>query len=139
MTVQHFSIGRSALQRVAELEATREYDLVTAFDTIHDQAKPRQVLRSVERALRDDGMFLMVDIAASSDVADNVDHPLRPTAYFFSVMHCMTVSLAVGGEGLGTAWGEQKAVELLREAGFSHIDIRRVDGDMLNAYYFVTK
>jgi SAM-dependent methyltransferase len=124
---------------VAELTEERAYDLITAFDAIHDQARPRTVLAAIERALRDDGLFLMVDIAASSDVADNVEHPLGPTIYFFSVMHCMSVSLAVGGEGLGTAWGEQKAVELLEEAGFTSVDIRRVEGDILNGYFFVRK
>jgi 2-polyprenyl-3-methyl-5-hydroxy-6-metoxy-1,4-benzoquinol methylase len=130
---------RFEVRDVSQLDAESEFDLVTAFDTIHDQARPRQVLREVARALRPDGVFLMVDIAASSDVADNVAHPLGPMLYFISVMHCMSVSLSVDGEGLGTVWGEQKAVELLVEAGFSTIDIKRVEGDIMNSYYFVRK
>ena len=43
---------------------------------------------------------------------------MAPLMYTISTMHCMTVSLAYGGEGLGTAWGEQLAIEKLTKAGF---------------------
>jgi SAM-dependent methyltransferase len=123
---------------VADLDATDSFDLITAFDTIHDQAQPRKVLREIADALRLGGTFLMVDIAASSHVEDNIDHPLGPTLYTFSTLHCMTVSLALDGEGLGTAWGEQKARELLAEAGFDRVDVRQVEGDIFNNYYVAT-
>ena len=124
---------------VATLEADRAYDLVTAFDTIHDQVKPREVLRRIARAVRPDGVFLMADIAGSSDLARNLDHPLAPMLYTYSVTHCMTVSLAHGGEGLGTMWGEEKARELLAEAGFRSVDVKQIEGDPLNSYYIVRK
>jgi len=120
---------------VTNLDAPGRFDLITAFDTIHDQAHPRKVLKEIANALRPDGTFLMVDIAASSNVEDNIEHPLGPTLYAFSCLHCMTVSLALGGEGLGTAWGEQKARELLAEAGFDDVDVRQVEGDIFNNYY----
>jgi Zn-dependent membrane protease YugP len=59
--------------------------------------------------------------------------------YTISLYHCMTVSLAEGGVGLGAMWGEQKARELLAEAGFTSIDVQRVEGDVLNNYYIATK
>jgi SAM-dependent methyltransferase len=120
---------------IADLDAADRFDLITAFDTIHDQAQPRKVLREIAKALRPQGSFLMVDIAASSNVEDNIEHPLGPTLYAFSCLHCMTVSLALDGEGLGTAWGEQKAQELLAEAGFDRVDVRQVEGDIFNNYY----
>jgi SAM-dependent methyltransferase len=123
---------------VADLDASDSFDLITAFDAIHDQAQPRKVLREIAEALRPGGTFLMVDIAASSNVEDNIDHPLGPTLYAFSTLHCMTVSLALDGEGLGTAWGEQKARELLAEAGFGRVDLRQVEGDIFNNYYVAT-
>jgi len=52
-----------------------------------------------------------------------------------STMHCMTVSLAQGGEGLGTVWGEQKARELLTEAGFVEVSVHQLEGDIANNYY----
>lgn len=49
---------------------------------------------------------MCVDITASSTLADNLDHPLGPFLYtIISCMHCMTVSLAAGGMGLGTMLG----------------------------------
>jgi hypothetical protein len=97
------------------------------------------VLNNVARALKPDGTFLMVDIQASSRVHENLDHPMAPFLYATSVLHCMTVSLAQGGEGLGTMWGEQRALELLAEAGFRNVDVRQLEGDIFNSYYIARK
>ncbi len=120
------------LNRMDEPDA---YDLIAAFDVIHDQAQPRVVLRNVARALKPGGTFLMVDIKASSYVHENLDHPMAPFLYSTSTLHCMTVSLALDGEGLGTMWGEQKALELLSEAGFTDVVVREIEGDIFNSYY----
>lgn len=111
------------------------YDLITAFDTVHDQAQPAQLLASVAKALRPEGQFLMVDIAGSSHLHKNLDHPLAPLFYTVSTMHCMTVSLALDGAGLGTMWGEEKAREMLSEAGFTKINVMHLPDDIENAYY----
>jgi hypothetical protein len=54
-------------------------------------------------------------------------------------MHCMTVSLAEGGMGLGAMWGEQKAREMLSGAGFTSIEAAHVDGDRVNMYLIAAK
>ena len=115
------------------------FDLVTAFDTVHDQARPTKLLEAVADAVADDGVLLMGDIAFSSDLEDNIGNPLAPTVFAFSVFHCLTVSLAYGGEGLGTAWGEQKAVAMLTAAGLGDVDIAQVEGDPLNVYYIARR
>ena len=97
------------------------------------------MLKGIADSLKSDGVFLCVDIAASSDVADNVDHPMGPFLYAISTMHCMTVSLALNGEGLGTVWGEQKARQMLADAGFTDVQVERVEGDVLNNYYIARK
>jgi len=97
------------------------------------------VLLSVARALRPGGTLLMVDVRASSELPDNVEHPFGPFLYGMSTMHCMTVSLALGGAGLGTAWGEQKALAMLGEAGFSRVEVHRLADDPLNNYYLARK
>ena len=119
----------------AEMRDNARYDLITAFDAIHDQAKPRQVLKGIAKALRPDGIFLMQDIRASSHVHQNMDHPVGPFTYTVSCLHCMTVSLALGGEGLGAAWGEEKALELLAEAGFRDLRVHQLPHDFLNNFY----
>lgn len=123
----------------AQLHAVDWYDLVTAFDAIHDQAHPARVLRGVARALRPAGTFLMGDIRASSDLAENIDRPFAPFMYTISCMHCMTVSLALGGEGLGAMWGEQRACQMLAEAGFTQVAIAQITADTGNNYYIATK
>ncbi len=130
---------RFAARDVAALDEAGRYDLITGFDVIHDQARPADVLREVARALRADGTFLMVDIRASSELQDNVAHPLGPFLYGMSTMHCMTVSLALKGAGLGTVWGEQTALAMLREAGFARVDVYRLADDPLNNYYVARK
>lgn len=66
---------------------------------------------------------------------DNVDHVLGMFLYTVSTMHCMTVSLSLDGDGLGTAWGEQRARQMLAAAGFASVQVRHVDTDIWSAYY----
>ena len=113
--------------------------MVTAFDAIHDQAAPAAVLQGLSDALKPDGVFLCVDVAASSHLEENVDHPLGPVIYTISTFHCMTVSLALDGAGLGAAWGEQTAHAMLADAGFTSVDSHRVEGDPFNVYYVARK
>ncbi len=115
------------------------FDLVTTFDAIHDQGRPRSVLKGIHRALKEDGVFLMQDIRASSRLESNLEHPLGTFLYTVSCMHCMTVSLAQGGEGLGTMWGREKAGELLREAGFASVEVHELPHDFQNDYYIMQK
>jgi 2-polyprenyl-3-methyl-5-hydroxy-6-metoxy-1,4-benzoquinol methylase len=124
---------------VATLEGPPNFELITAFDVIHDQAHPRRVLKGIADSLKQNGVFLCVDIAASSSLGENMGHPLAPLLYSVSTLHCMTVSLALNGEGLGAMWGRQKAKELLHEAGFRQIDVKSVEGDIFNAYYIARK
>ncbi|HLB26693.1 MAG TPA: class I SAM-dependent methyltransferase, partial [Dehalococcoidia bacterium] len=131
--------ARFEAKDAATLDEPGRYDLITAFDAIHDQAQPTRVLRAIAEALRPDGVFLMVDIAASSNLHENIDHPLGPALYAVSTMHCMTVSLALNGEGLGTMWGEQLARQKLAEAGFTRVDVKQVPGDFINNYYIAKK
>jgi 2-polyprenyl-3-methyl-5-hydroxy-6-metoxy-1,4-benzoquinol methylase len=87
---------------ISELDAPESYDLVTAFDVIHDWKAPAQVLDQVHASLPSGGIFLMQDIRASSHLEQNMDHPIGPFLYAISTMHCMTVSLSQSGKGLGT-------------------------------------
>jgi 2-polyprenyl-3-methyl-5-hydroxy-6-metoxy-1,4-benzoquinol methylase len=127
------------VQDLTRMEDRGAYDAVLAFDVIHDQAQPREVLRRVAQALRAGGLFLMVDIKASSHVHENLVHPLAPFLYGTSLLHCMTVSLALGGEGLGAMWGEQRAYALLAEAGFGQVDVHEIPGDPFNNYYLARR
>lgn len=127
-----FSVADAAL-----MEEVAAYELITAFDAIHDQARPRTVLANIRRALRPDGLFLMQDIATHTEVADNLQHPLGAFLYTLSFTHCMSVSLAQGGAGLGTCWGRRQARELLEDAGFREPELHSLPHDILNDFYLV--
>jgi ubiquinone/menaquinone biosynthesis C-methylase UbiE len=115
------------------------FDFITTFDAVHDQAQPLNVLKGIYRALRPDGTYLMQDIKGSSHVHNNLNHPLGTFLYTISCMHCMTVSLAQGGEGLGAMWGEEKTREYLTRAGFRSVEKRELAHDIQNNWYLVCK
>lgn len=122
-------------QDVANFDHEDHFDLITAFDAIHDQANPEKVLENIKRSLKPEGVFLMQDIAGSSKLENNLDHPLAPFLYTVSCLHCMTVSLALEGRGLGAMWGKEKAIEMLKEAGFSKVDVNQLPHDPINYFY----
>lgn len=124
---------------VAELEADPPLGAAFAFDAIHDQADPGRVLARIHQALAPGGVFFMVDVRASSRLERNVGNPLAPWLYGVSTLHCMTVSLAEGGAGLGTAWGEELALDMLAEAGFVGVEVNQIPGDPVDSLYVCRK
>jgi ubiquinone/menaquinone biosynthesis C-methylase UbiE len=126
------------VQDVEHFPENEKFDLVTAFDAIHDQAAPAKVLENIRGAVKDDGIFLMQDIGSSSQLENNTKHPLGPFLYTVSCLHCMTVSLALDGHGLGAMWGKEKAIEMLNHAGFPNVDVKQLPHDPIN-YYYIAK
>ena len=124
------------VSKILDPSTNLSFDLITAFDAIHDQAEPSTVLRNIASLLKpDDGIFLMQDILSSSLLKNNIDHPLGIFLYTISCIHCMSVSLAQDGIGLGAMWGKEKAVEMLKEAGFTKVDVKQLSHDFQNYYY----
>jgi SAM-dependent methyltransferase len=126
---------RFAALDAAQLDEPSRYDLICTFDAIHDQADPARVLGNIRRALRPGGVYLMQDIRASSELHNNLDHPVAPLLYTISTIHCTSVSLAQGGVGLGTMWGEELALKMLAAAGFSNVEVKQLPHDFMNNFY----
>ena len=124
---------------VAQLPPEPPFGAVFAFDAIHDQVDPAGVLARVHAALEPGGVFVMFDIRASSRLEDNVGNPLAPWLYGVSTLHCLTVSLAHDGAGLGTVWGEQMARRMLGEAGFVDVSVEEVPDDPFDSLYLAHK
>jgi SAM-dependent methyltransferase len=131
--------SRFDVQDAAALDLVDACDFIVTFDAIHDQADPARVLANIWRALRPDGTYLMQDISGTGRLEKDLEHPIGPFLYTVSTMHCMTVSLAQGGAGLGTMWGEELATRMLREAGFTSVRVERLPHDFQNLYYVARK
>lgn len=98
-----------------------KYDIITTWDVVHDAVDPLGLLRAIRQALKPDGIYICLEINASHNLEENAG-PLGAMFYSFSVLYCMTTSLAHHGEGLGTAGAnEQKLRELCQDAGFSAV------------------
>lgn len=134
--VEFAAVDLGDFDQTAEPES---FDFITTFDAVHDQGKPLNLLKGIHRALKRDGVYLMQDIKGSSHVYHNMDHPIGTFLYAVSCLHCMTVSLAQGGEGLGAMWGEEKTREYLQRAGFRSVEKHELAHDIQNNWYVVRK
>ncbi|HWN33462.1 MAG TPA: class I SAM-dependent methyltransferase [Pseudonocardia sp.] len=111
------------LADAAELVTEHPFDLVTAFDSVHDQRSPGQVLRAIHHALAPDGVFLLVDGNFSSHLEHNLDNRYATLSYAISLLFCLPTSRVEGGGGLGAVWGRELATEMLTAAGFTEIRV----------------
>jgi ubiquinone/menaquinone biosynthesis C-methylase UbiE len=135
--LEFVKLDAASLSENAALEGY--FDYVTAFDAIHDQTRPQEVLTGIYYILAPGGLFSMVDIAAGSNPAENLSHPMGPFLYAVSLMHCLPVGLVDGGAGLGMMWGREKAIEMLKHAGFRKIQVRQIPDDPFNYHFFCRK
>ena len=128
----HILDAATLAEREEFLEA---FDYICAFDSIHDQSRPLETLQGIRNMLAPGGMFSMIDIKATSKLAENLDHPMAPFLYTVSLMHCMPVGLNGNGAGLGMMWGREQAEALLKKAGFGHVDVVEMEHDPFNLHY----
>jgi ubiquinone/menaquinone biosynthesis C-methylase UbiE len=135
---------RSSTPNLEFVEAAAEsipvkppFDLVTTFDVIHDLADPLAGLARIRAALSEGGQYLMMEPNAATRLEDNL-HDRGALLYGVSTLHCMTQSLAVGGEGLGAAWGREMAAEYAHRAGFSTFTVLDDITNKFSAFYLLT-
>jgi SAM-dependent methyltransferase len=96
------------------------HDLICTFDCIHDMVDPLATLRAIQAALAPDGVYIWSEPNTSDNPLEN-RNPVGKAFACASPLHCMTVSLAHGGAGLGNSLGERGVRELAEEAGFSRV------------------
>lgn len=99
------------------------WDFVSAFDCIHDLGNPDAVLGRVREALAPGGTFLMVEPRVGERLADDVANPFARMLHGISCLHCVPVSLAQGGPGLGACWGTAAARRAATRAGFGRFQM----------------
>ncbi len=111
-----------------------KFDVISTFDVVHDAADPAGLVAGIRRSLTDEGSYLWLEINCADDPADNVG-PIATVMYGFSVLYCMTTSLAQGGTGLGTCGCPPAVVERFgHAAGFGSVHEVPI-GDPFNRLY----
>lgn len=123
----------------AALVADEPFDAVFVFNALHDQASPEGMLARIHEALAPGGLLILNEPRLSSRLEENIGNPMAPFIYGVSTLHCLTVSLAQGGAGLGTAFGEDTALRLLAETGFGPVAVHDAPGDPANAVFVTTR
>lgn len=132
------SIENLAFERRAadEIPVDPPFGLITAFDVIHDLPDPRAGLARIREALSADGQFLMMEPNVTSHLEDNLDD-IGALVYGMSTLHCMTQSLAAGGQGVGAAWGGERAEDYASRAGFSTFEHLEGITNKFSAFYLL--
>jgi SAM-dependent methyltransferase len=123
----------------ARLTVREPFDAVFVFDAIHDQVDPASVLARIHDSLEPGGFFFMKEPHAADTLEENALNPMGAVQYALSTLHCMTVSLAHDGAGIGTAFGEGMARRMLAEAGFVDVQVHPSPADPMNAIYVSRK
>jgi SAM-dependent methyltransferase len=119
----------------ARLTVATSFDVVCMFDALHDQVDPHAVLARLHDALVPGGTLFLREPRAADDLAGNLANPMAPIMYSVSTLHCLTVSLAHGGAGIGMVFGEQRAREMLLGAGFEEAAVHPAPGQPFDAVY----
>jgi 2-polyprenyl-3-methyl-5-hydroxy-6-metoxy-1,4-benzoquinol methylase len=121
---------------VAAEGLTERFDIITTFDVVHDAVDPLALLKAIRAGLEPGGTYLLLEINCADHAHDNRG-PIAQVLYGFSLLYCMTSSLAHGGAGLGTCGLPESSIRALAvEAGFG--TVTRVAENPFNVLYALT-
>lgn len=112
------------------------FDLIVAIDCIHDFAKPIEGLQDIKKLLSPQGQVFWSEPTGSHNPLEN-RNPSGKMRSNLSPFHCLSVSLACDGAGLGTIIGEQGAKNLAEKAGFTNFEKIALDNKMQQ--FFILK
>jgi 2-polyprenyl-3-methyl-5-hydroxy-6-metoxy-1,4-benzoquinol methylase len=114
--------------------ASGRYQLVTAFECIHDMPQPVEVLRTMRELLAEDGAAIVVD----ERVAERFTAPgddMERLFYGFSVLCCLPVGMSEQPSAMtGTVMRPATLRRYALEAGFREVEILPVEHDMFRVY-----
>jgi len=110
------------------------YDLVTAFETIHDMADPVAALRAVHALVAPDGAVMVADERAAETFSAPGDE-LERFNYGWSVLHCLPVGrVDPPALGTGTVMRPDTLRRYAKDAGFSGVEILPIEHDFWRFY-----
>lgn len=111
-----------------------QYDLVTAFECIHDMSDPVSALATMRRLAGPDGVVLVMDERANERFsADGSD--VERIFYGFSLLHCLPAGMAdQPSVGTGTVMRPDTFKGYALAAGFNDVEILPIDNYFFNFY-----
>lgn len=114
-----------------------QYDLVTAFECMHDMSRPVEALRVMRSLLAGGGAVFIVDERVGETFGVPGDDVERLN-YNFSVLHCLPVGMA---DQPSAATGTVMRPDALRRyalaAGFQDLEILPIEHDLWRFYRLV--
>ncbi len=121
----------------ASVPAAGEYDLVTAFECVHDLPDPVGVLRSAHRMVRPGGAVVVMDEKVPERFTGPGDQ-VEQLMYGLSVLICLPDGLShAGSVGTGTVMRPDTLQAYAREAGFADVEVLPIEHDMFRFYRLV--
>ena len=110
------------------------YDLVTAFECIHDMADPVAALRTMRSLAGEHGAVIVMDEKVGESFAARNDDT-EWFMYGFSVLHCLPASLADHpAVGTGTVMRSATFRRYALEAGFRDVEVLPIDNFFFTFY-----
>ena len=114
--------------------ADGRFDLVAAFECVHDMSDPVPVLATMRRIAAPDGVVLVVDERVAETFTAPGDE-VEQLMYGWSITCCLPDGLAhAGSVGTGTVMRPDTLRRYARDAGFADIEVLPVD-DMFFRFY----
>lgn len=117
------------------------YDLVTAFECIHDMGNPVAALRTMRHLAGENGTVLIADERVGNQFTSQ-GNDVEWMMYGWSVLHCLPVGMADGGDchcgGTGTVIRADTLRRYAQEAGFRNVEILPIDNFFLRFYRLYT-
>ena len=127
------SLYSQPIEELTSLNKGR-YDLVIAFECIHDMPYPVKALRKMRDMLSPNGCVLVADVKVGEKLEEKNDF-VGKFYYNFSVLLCLPQSLVYpNSKGTGAAMAPSTFYGYAKEAGFSKIEILSVDHFLWNFY-----
>ena len=122
------------LRDAADPALAGRYDLVTAFECVHDMSDPIAALRTMRRLAAAGGTVLIMDERTEVRFTPNAG-TIERYLYGFSVLHCLPVGLAdQPSAATGTVMRPETMERYSREAGFASVELLPIDNPFFNFY-----
>jgi SAM-dependent methyltransferase len=110
------------------------FDLVTAFETVHDMGRPVAALARMRELLVEGGVLLVADERVGETFSAPGD-AIERLNYGFSALHCLAATIAESDEAAtGTVMRPPTLRRYAQEAGFSAVEIAPVEHDFWRFY-----